>query len=54
MKTEKLWVKELKWSIECFEHTAHIALNTISLFAVTRNAGQGSKIHVWDFWNDEN
>lgn len=50
VKTEKVWAKELKCPIEHFSDP-HIALNTTSLFAVTRNAEEGSKIHVWDFWN---
>ena len=50
VKTEMLWVKKLKCPIEQFSDP-NIALNTPALFAVTKNAQQGSKIHVWDFWN---
>ena len=50
--TKRLGVKELKCPIKCFDDRAHIALNTTSLFAVTK-IGLGSTIHVWDFWNYE-
>ena len=50
--TKRLGVKELKCPIKCFDDRAHFALNTTSLFAVTK-IGLGSTIHVWDFWNYE-
>ena len=53
VKTEKLWVKELKCPIEGFD-ISNMALNTTSLFAVTRNLERGLKMNVWDFWKYEN
>ena len=64
IKTEKLWTSEFKCPV-VEEVDPHIAINTTSLFAITKNVKRSdlgqekecdssvylSRIHVWDFWN---
>ena len=64
VKTDKLWTSEFKCPV-VEEVDPHIAINSTSLFAITKNVKRNvpeeekgcqsavylSRIHVWDFWN---
>lgn len=50
VKNEKLWTRELKCQIE-HNSDPHIAMNSTSLFAVSKCCNSQSKINVWKFWN---
>ena len=46
----KLWSRNISCAIED-KSDPHIALNSTNVFALTRDVQQGSKVHVWNFWN---
>ena len=50
IEDKKLWRRELACTIEEISDP-HIALNSTTLFALTRDNEGGSIIRAWDFWN---
>ena len=50
IEEKNLWTREIQCEIEEVADP-HIALNSTSMFGITRDNDGGSKIHVWDFWS---
>jgi len=50
VKNEKLWTREIICEIE-HNSDPHIAMNSTSLFAVSKRGNSQSKINIWNFWN---
>ena len=50
IEEKNLWSREINCPIEEITDP-HIALNSTSMFGITRDDDGGSKIHVWDFWS---
>ena len=51
IEEKNLWTREIHCPIEDISDP-HIALNSTSMFGLTRDYNGGSKIHVWDFWSN--
>jgi len=50
VEDKNLWSREISCTIEEISDP-HIALNSTSMFALTRDNEGGSKVDVWDFWS---